>query len=141
MRVKYRVCSHGKCLPPETRIATPLGDVPVSELRVGGSIWTLDDSGNRIAGIVMRTSSTVIDGEHHVVRITLADGRMLVASPAHPLVGGVRVGDVATGDRYDGSTVVAVERVKYMQPRTYDVLPSGTGAYWADGVLVRSTLE
>ena len=141
MRVKYRVCSHNKCLPPNARIATPFGDVAVGDLYVGAPVWTRGEHGERVAGFVVRVASTVVDGEHHVARVTLADARVLIASPEHPVLGGARIGELAIGDRYDGTTIVGLEFVPYTEARTYDVLPSGTGVYWADGVPVRSTLE
>jgi hypothetical protein len=140
MRVKYRVCSHNKCLPPDARVATPFGDVAVSELRVGASIWTRDETGARVAGVVLRVSSTIVAGEHHVARVVLADGRTLVASPEHPALDGTHVGALQIGDVYDGATISSIELVPYAQPRTYDVLPSGSGVYWSDGVPLRSTL-
>jgi hypothetical protein len=37
--------------------------------------------------------------------------------------------------------VDGTERVAYAEPETYDVLPAGaTGCYWANGILVGSTL-
>jgi hypothetical protein len=37
---------------------------------------------------------------------------------------------------------VSVERAAYGQPATYDVLPAGdTGFYWANGILLASTLS
>jgi len=45
------------------------------------------------------------------------------------------------GDRVDGATVVAATTVRLTDGGTYDLLPSGpTGTYWADGVLLGSTL-
>jgi hypothetical protein len=45
------------------------------------------------------------------------------------------------GDLLDGGRVVQIERLPYDQPATYDILPAGgTGWYWANGILVGSTL-
>jgi hypothetical protein len=42
----------------------------------------------------------------------------------------------------DGGRVVSAERVAYTGGATFDVLPAGTtGAYWANGVLLGSTLR
>jgi len=50
-------------------------------------------------------------------------------------------GQLKTGDLLDNSIVVVAESVPYGQPYTYDLLPSGdTGFYWANGILVGSTL-
>ena len=75
-----------------------------------------------------------------VVRITLNDGRSVTASPGHPSAEGQMLGDYRVGDTLDGATVTAVEHVNY-NGATYDILPAGaTALYWANGVLLRSTL-
>jgi hypothetical protein len=45
------------------------------------------------------------------------------------------------GDILDGSEVISVEIIHLHDSGTYDLLPSGaSGAYWANGILLRSTL-
>jgi hypothetical protein len=45
------------------------------------------------------------------------------------------------GDRFDGTTVTGVALLPYSGV-TYDLLPSGpTGTYYADGVLLGSSLS
>lgn len=128
------------CLPETTRIATPEGDRSVTELRVGDPIYTLDADGRRIEAKVIHVGSTPIAGEHTVVRITLADGRVVAASAGHPDLQGRELGELSRDAALSGSTIVAIEPVPYDGARTYDVLPSGpTGAYWAEGVLLRSS--
>jgi hypothetical protein len=79
-------------------------------------------------------------GGHHVVQLVISDGRTVEASPGHPTADGRRVGELRPGDLLDGSRVKAVERVSYIGD-TWDLLPAGpTGAYWADDVLLGSTL-
>jgi hypothetical protein len=129
-----------RCLPEDTRIATPAGDRPVSELAVGDAIWTQDAGSRRVAGVVVHVGSTPVSGGHRVVRLTLADGRSVAASPEHPDPGGRALTRLAVGDAIDGSTIMAIEFVAYTGSRTFDVLPSGTsGVYWADGVPLGST--
>jgi len=42
----------------------------------------------------------------------------------------------------DGAKVTLWELVPYRGSRTYDLLPAGTtGEYWADGILLSSTLS
>jgi hypothetical protein len=128
------------CLLRNALIATPDGRIPIAALRAGDPVWTADADGHRIVGRVLAQRSLDVGPHHAVVHVTLADGRVLVASPGHPLVDGRVVADLHRGDRYDGSRVAGV-RVRYVSGRTYDILPSGlTGQYWADGVLVGSTL-
>lgn len=130
------------CLARGTLVATPGGDVPVEALRPGDPVWTADASGRRIAAVVLETGSTPVPPTHLLVRLVLADGRVLEASPGHPLADGRLVGSLQAGDDVDGSTVVSTDRVPDTDARTFDLLPSGpTGAYWGDGILLGSTLS
>jgi hypothetical protein len=134
---------HLKCLPEDARIATPHGDVRVRDLVPGDEVWTLDARGRRVAGHVYVTSSVPVIDHHEIVEITLDDGRTARASAAHPLAStsGI-VGDLAPGARFDGATITGVRAIEYAGARTWDLLPDGaTGAYWADGVLLGSTLR
>jgi hypothetical protein len=46
------------------------------------------------------------------------------------------------GDLLDGGRIIQLERLPYTGMATYDVLPSGgTGVYWANGILMGSTLQ
>lgn len=129
------------CLSSGTRIDTPSGPVVVTELRAGMTVWTQGASGAREAAVLLAVASVAAPAGHEVVRIVLADGRELLASPGHPTADGRTLGDLALGASLDGSTVVLVERVPY-GGRTYDLLPAGaSGTYWANGVLLRSTLR
>lgn len=128
------------CLPGGTLIDTPDGPRAVSELRRGDRIDTFDRSGKRITGHVLVAGSTRVSGRHLTVRLTLADGRTVSASPGHPAVDGRRVGSLGVGDPLAGSHVTRIETVPLSGDRTYDVLPSGpTGAYVADGVVLGSS--
>ena len=67
---------------------------------------------------------------HLMVRLVLADGRELLASPGHRAADGRQLGSLASGDALDGSTVTRWELVPYSGDRTYDLLPAGgTGRY------------
>jgi hypothetical protein len=129
------------CLAAGVRIATPFGDVPVQDITVGMPIWTTDRHGRRILGVVVETGRMHAHVGHRVVRITLADGRSVLASPGHPTMDGRTVGDLRTGDRFAGSVVAAATPIPYSNAMTHDVLASGaTGAYFANGILLGSTL-
>jgi hypothetical protein len=76
-----------------------------------------------------------------MVTVRLNDGRIVTASPGHPTEDGRTLGSYQVGDTLDSGLVVAVEHVLYDSNATYDLLPSGTThLYWANGILLRSTL-
>jgi len=95
-----------------------------------------------VAAPVLAIGAATAPLGHELVHLVLDDGRELSASPGHPTADGRRLADLRVGDRLDEATVVRTERVPLFGGRTYDLLPGGaTGAYWADGVLVGSTLK
>lgn len=129
------------CLAGQTRIDTPQGPVAVKDLRAGMTVWTLTASGARTPAVIVATLRRPAPAGHQVVRLRLEDGRELDASPGHPTADGRRLGELVPGDRLDGSRVVSAERIPYAETATYDILPAGeTGFYWAEGILVGSTL-
>jgi hypothetical protein len=130
------------CLAVGTLIDTPSGTIPVQQLQKGMSVWTTDKSGERVAGVIALTSKTPVPPTHRVVNLILDDGRTALVSPGHPTVDGRIVGDLVAGDRYDGARVRTAKRTSYNAGATYDILPSGeTGFYWANGILLDSTLH
>ena len=130
------------CLAVGTRIATPNGDVAVQDLRAGDVVWTVDANGARVSAPLIAVGSTPVPASHIVVRVALDDGRLVYVSPGHPTADGRHIGDLAAGDMLDGARIARADRVAYAGRATYDVLPAGTtGAYWANGVLLGSTLR
>ena len=130
------------CLARHTLIATPLGAVAVEQLRPGDTVWTADALGGREAAVVLETVRVPAAPLHQVVHLVLDDGRELWASPGHPTADGRRLADLKTGDVVDGARVETAERVEYKQAQTYDLLAQGwTGYYWANGILLGSTLK
>lgn len=129
------------CLTKGTLIATPAGPLPVEQIRQGMQVWTTDSSGNKVAATVIAAASTAVPPSFQVVKITLDDGRTVTASPGHPSATGKSLGTYQPGDTLDGAVVISVEKISYEGGHTYDILPSGsTGLYWANGILLRSTL-
>ena len=129
------------CLAATTLIATPGGDVPVTDIKPGMVVWTAAADGSRIAALVLEVGRMEAPPGHQMVHVFLADGRHLLASPGHRTADGRRLDSLAAGDMLDGSKVVVWELVPYTGDRTYDLLPAGpTGMYWADGIRLSSTL-
>jgi hypothetical protein len=130
------------CLAASTLIATPSGAVRVIDIKPGMLVWTASSDGRREAAPVLEVGSTPVPAGHQMVHLKLADGRELLASPGHRTADGRPLGALAVGDRLDGSTVTLWALVPYAGDRTYDLLPAGpTGTYWADGILLASTLS
>lgn len=131
-----------RCLSSWSEIDTPDGRVGVKDVVEGLKVWTINKSGQKVEGTVLKVSKTAVPLDHQVVHLVLADGRAVWVSPGHPTADGRVVGDLRAGERYDGSAVVLAELRQYTDGFTYDILPSGeTGFYWADGVLLGSTLK
>ncbi|MHB8086020.1 MAG: Hint domain-containing protein [Dehalococcoidia bacterium] len=129
------------CLVKGTLIDTPGGPVSVEQIRKGMSVWTQDISERRLPADVVEITSIEVAFPFRVVKISLSDGRTVSASPSHPSAEGRALGGYRTGDALDGAVVVGVEFVPYDGASTYDFLPDGpTGLYWANGILLRSTL-
>jgi hypothetical protein len=130
------------CLVLGTLIDGPDGSVAVERLRSGDAVWTLDGDGRRVVGTVLAVGSTAAPRDHRVLRLTLADGRYVTASPGHPLADGRTLAELAVGDDVDGSTVATLDRLGYEEGRTFDlVVTGGTGAYLAGGIPLGSTLR
>lgn len=125
------------CLSGDTSIDTPSGPVNVKELRAGMQVWALRE-GKRVAAPIEKVGQSATPPHHAMVHLVLDDGRELWASPGHPLTDARLVGRLAKGDTVDGASVSSVRPVAYDQPFTYDIL-AGEG-YWANGILVASTL-
>jgi hypothetical protein len=130
------------CLAAATLIATPGGPVPVTDIRKGMLVWTERADGSRIAEPVLEVGSMAVPAGHLMVQLLLADGRNLLVSPGHKTADGRPAGTLKAGDELDGSTITRAELVPYQGARTYDLLPGGpTGQYWANGILLSSTLK
>jgi hypothetical protein len=114
----------------------------VEALRLGDPAWTLDEHGTRVRATVIALGSTAAPAGHRVVRLVLADGRTVTASPGHPLADGRPLGGLEVGESIDGSLVISLERIAYRGGRTFDLVVSGpTGIYLVDGIPLRSTLR
>jgi hypothetical protein len=130
------------CLSFGTMISTPLGNISVFALKPGMLVYTLDADGIRTAMPLELVSKTSVPSNHTICRLVLDDGREVRVSAGHPTADNRKIGDLVQGDILDGAVVVSADEVPYTAGFTYDLLPSGdTGYYWADGVLMGSTLS
>jgi hypothetical protein len=108
-------------------------------LRKGDLVYSVDRGEIRVVPI-LRTHRTQVDG-HVVVRVVLEGGATLKISALHPTADGRTFGALRAGNELDGVGIVSADVVPYSHDATYDILPdSDTGAYFADGVLIGSTL-
>jgi len=77
-----------------------------------------------------------------MVHLILDDGRELFASPGQPTEDGRSLWDLKKGDILYDVKIKTLELVPYNANYTYDILPSGpTKFYWANGILLKSTLK
>lgn len=131
-----------KCLAADTRIETPVGLILVQDLKPGDQVWTLDLNGNRVSAAILRTAAISVSLEHRMIHLALKDGREIWVSPGHPTIDRRTFAQLRKGTLYDGSTVLIHDTVAYTTTKTYDLLPSGdTGFYWANGILLASTMR
>ena len=129
------------CLARGTLIDTPNGQVAVQLLRAGDMVWTIGSDGRRVAAPIDAIGSTPVPATHRVVHLVLADGREAWVSPGHPTADGRTLSALRPRDELDGAQVLSVELVAYRGDATFDLLPAGeSGAYWANGILLGSTL-
>jgi hypothetical protein len=130
------------CLVRGTLIDTPLGPLAVELVRAGSAVYTAGADGKRLAVTVLRVGSSPAPANHRVLTIRLSDGRSVTASPNHPTADGRPLSSLRPSDTLDGAVIMSIAEHGYDGGRTYDLLPAGsTGAYWADGVLLGSTLR
>lgn len=136
---KPRICPI--CLASNTMIATPNGDMRVTDVHVGTMVWSVNMRGEKILSKVSMISNAPVPKTHQVIDLVLDDGREVWVSPDHPTILGSRVRDLHTGELYDAARIISTELVPYWDNKTYDLLPnSDTGEYWANGILLGSTL-
>jgi hypothetical protein len=133
-------CAACACAAPSTLIATPEGERPIAELRVGDWVYSVDHGQIRPVPI-KRINRQGVSPSHTMVSLRLASGRALLVSPLHPTADGRTFRDLVRGDSLDGVAVVESNTVAYDQPFTYDILPdSDSGTYFAASILIGSTL-
>jgi len=143
-----------RCLPKTTRILTSQGEEQIDNIQIGDSVYTLNNIDGKILVPILQVNKVVVQKNYILTKITLEDGRSIQASPKHPIPIKINYArssrnqyeellfsDIKKGDHIDNSRVVSIEFVNYNGGFTYDILPAGeSGYYWAEGILVGSTL-
>jgi hypothetical protein len=130
------------CLSGDTRIGMPNGDLLVRDVRKGMKVWTINTNGQKMESVILLAGKTRAPVGHKVVHIKLSDSRELYASFGHKVADGRKAGDLVVGDILQGATVLSANFIPYTEEYTYDILPDGdTGMYFANGILLQSTLR
>jgi hypothetical protein len=128
------------CASPDTPIATPTGERPISSLNVGDLVYSTTAFGIVAVPVLQATRQAV--RSHHVIRVELASGVVLEISGGHPTADGRTFGELRVGDTLGDTEIVSVHVVPYAHDHTYDILPaSESGVYFAGGVPIGSTLR
>jgi|GEM_PF-2697283 len=140
----YDETGEGPCFTGETLVATPDGPRPIAAVAVGDAVvsWSLDAAAGEVSGRVVRKKERAVA---EVLALTFTDGRVLRATPNHPLYsvsrGFVPAGDLRVGEavatRGDGGLVpVALAAVSH-EPGpviVYDLTVSPSHTLFAAGV-------
>src|SRR6185436_5680831 len=84
-----------RCAAPDTPIATPSGEQPIATLRPGDLVFSMH-RGRLMAVPIVRATRTPA-AHHHVMRVTLETGRVLMISPGHPTAAGGMFADLRAG--------------------------------------------
>lgn len=140
---KYKAGKCPICAAPNTLITTSLSSgykVPISDLKAGDVVVSVDEKGEKIIVPIVEVSKTPVQN-HHVVKVILENNSTLLISPGHPISDGRTFNDLKSGDYLHENKILSVEIMPYPYDYTYDILPqSNTGSYFAEGVLIGSTL-
>lgn len=130
------------CLAAGSLISTPSGPIPVSKIVIGMHVWSASADGQPMDALVLETTSRLAAPGSQLIHVVLADGRHITASGPHEIADGRPLGSLRVGDEIQGVAIMQLDAVDDSFGFTYDLLPSGaTGEYWADGILMRTTLN
>ncbi len=131
-----------RCLVGDAVISTKKGDVPVSQLKKGDIVFSLNKEGALIEVPIILVSKTKVGANHQFLHISMEDGRELKVSPLHPDSKYQPLQNLKKGDVLDGKKIYSIKLVPANVTYTYDILPKGpTGIYWANGIPIGSTLK
>ena len=116
------------------------GDRKIADLHPRDLVYSADARSLAPVPILKVATTPVVN--HHVMRITTADGAEMRISPGHPTADGRLFGELRAGDSLDGTLILSSQLVAYRYSYTYDLLPaSDTATYVALGKLIGSTMK
>lgn len=129
------------CVAEGTSIATPAGPCPIEEVRPGDLVLSRAPSGLIEPCPVARAIGTTAP---ETLLITLADGRSLRVTAAHPIstpIGWRTAGVLCAGETVQtdaGNASVASIEVLHSRIHVYDLTIAGNQNFFANGVLVHN---
>ena len=130
------------CLADSTMISTPTGKVNIKDIQTGDYVWTVNEKGKKVSAAVLQTYFAKVPANHKIVHLVLSDKREVWISPFHPLATKNTIEKLRVGNYYDNAKVLKADLIMYGHDTTYDLLPkSATGYYWANDILMGSTLK
>jgi len=125
------------CCSAKTRIRTAGIEKEILQIMIGDLVLTDNKKTVRVSKVKKEKSK-----KQKILKVKLNDATILEISPEHPTADGRKFKDLKPSDKLDGRLVVESQIVPYFYKYTYDILPdSKTGNYYANGVLVGSTLK
>lgn len=125
------------CLSPDTRIRTSGIEKQIKDIQVGSIVLSDDKKPAK----VIKIGKTEVKN-HQILEVTFNDGTILKVSPGHPAADGRKFKGLKLGDIVDNRSVSDIKKIVYQHKYTHDILPdSETGNYYANGILVGSTLS
>ena len=135
-----RGCKLCVCANPATPIETPDGARPISELKVGDLVYSVEHD-TIVPSPIVEIRRRPAKG-HVVPQVAFSNGQIVQISGQHPTADGRTFAQLQAGDMLGSLSVTSVEWVTYEQPYTYDILPAtDTGYYFAAGAMIGSTLK
>ena len=136
-----------KCLSEGTLIATPNGNIPIEDLKIGDQVFTSNGYGEgKIIRPILQISKVEVPEDYKMVNVKLIDGRRITLSYNHPLsiYYGFKPIEQQLSKKhgyYPNERIDTFKEVIYTKGYTYDILPdSRTGEYWANDIRLGSTL-
>ncbi|MFH0865693.1 MAG: hypothetical protein V1904_05835 [Bacteroidota bacterium] len=131
-----------KCLSSESKIKTIDGYREITKLETGDLVATVDKGDTVFRPILQINRVEAESMKYPVCVIEFTNRIKLTVSSGHPTAD--YKGDMnklKAGDSLGGMIVSKVEKIKYKEEYTYDILPAGnTGTYWVNGIHLGSTL-